>query len=124
MTSNDGEHAPTPEMSPEEREYVIKYSGLTDPFGGAPGDYAALVAETARRIEATRMSFAEVAALLGVDEQKLRDAAVREDLGLTMHTTQSDLRLTDGGPLTPLEWLAAGGDPQDVWDLLTQDFFG
>jgi len=125
MSRHDDDQEPESELTPEERAYILAHSGLSHPFDAAPGVYERQLAESAERIRATQMSFAAVAALLGIDEERLRGAVTATHLGLVMHTPQADLRLSDdGSPMTPLQWLAAGGDPEDVWDLLTTDFSG
>jgi hypothetical protein len=41
-----------------------------------------------------------------------------------MHTPPPDLKLSDDGASMTLQWLAADGDLEDVWDLLATDFSG
>ena len=122
-TGDEPASVPDPELSSAEREYVRAHSGLVDPFGGTSDDYERLIKETRQRIASTRMSVAEVAHLLGMDQERLRESVEDPDLvGLVMHTPQADLRESATGPsVTPLEWLAAGGDPQAVWDILTHE---
>ena len=124
MSANDDAASPTdPDVPAAEREYIRAHSGLSAPFDSTPADYERLTEETRLRIAATQMSVAEVADLLGMDEDRVRQLVEDPDLlGLVMHTPQVDLRQSTAGPLlTPLEWLANGGDPEVVWEILTQD---
>ncbi|WP_104088718.1 MULTISPECIES: hypothetical protein [unclassified Cryobacterium] len=114
--------APEPDLSARERTFLTTHSGLSDPFEATLEDYERLTEEELQRTAATLMSVSEVAALLSVDEDLLREKMENPDrVGLIMHTEQFDLRQSDGPPLTPLEWLADGGDPKAVWDILTEE---
>ncbi|TFD55057.1 hypothetical protein E3T43_12630 [Cryobacterium sp. Hh7] len=124
MSANDDAASPTdPDVPAAEREYIRAHSGLSAPFDSTPADYERLTEETRLRIAATQMSVAEVADLLGMDEDRVRQSVEDPDLlGLVMLTPQVDLRQSTAGPLlTPLKWLADGGDPEVVWEILTQD---
>jgi hypothetical protein len=77
MRRHDDDREPESELPPEERAYILAHSGRAHPFDVAAGLYERQLAESAERIRAPRMSFAAVAALLGVDEERLRDAVPR-----------------------------------------------
>jgi hypothetical protein len=122
-----GEERKEPPQSPKlpawEAQYLREHGGYAEPEAVPAGEYERLVEETAKRIEATRMTVDEVAALFGVEPAALERAVVdAQHIGLVMHTPQNDLRDTySGEALTPLEWLRNGGSPDDVWVLLTSD---
>jgi hypothetical protein len=107
-------------LSEDEVEF-LKRAGIDVADPALDGLYERIVAESHAAFAAhEQMPLEDIAMLVGVTEEELIDLLGERsawDASWIMSTPQRDLA-QDGTDRTPLEYLAAGGDKQDVVDIL------
>jgi hypothetical protein len=113
---------------PEEDERYLRDFGGVESNGAAQDDgslYEEVVAESEARFAAhSQMPLDDIAAVLGVSVEHLTEILGERsawDASWIMATPQRDLA-DEEGDRTPLQFLAAGGDREEVLAILADDW--